>query len=469
MNLNSLRHIYFLGLGGIGMSSIARYFNRRGVRISGYDKTPSPLTDALRNEGMQIHFEDRPQDLPEGIDLVVYTPAIPATHGEFRMLMNSGIPMHKRSEVLARITESHYNVAVAGTHGKTTTSALLAHLLVSSGIPTTAFLGGICLNYDSNFIDTGNQVMVEEADEYDRSFLQLRPDIGIVGSLDADHLDIYGSRRAMLDAYACFAQAVRGHGPLLLSDGIAAADRTQLSAGCPAILNVEDFGLDAGAHRARILGTSPRLTAFEYISKIYHIKDLTLALPGQHNVRNATAAIAVALQLGADPEQIRRALASFRGIQRRLQWRLDTPAKVLIDDYAHHPEELRAVIRACREMYPQRKLTGIFQPHLYTRTRDFMDEFARVLESLDQVVLVELYPARELPLPGIDSGTLFEKIRHSAKWLTDLEHLPGLMRNMDLDVVMTLGAGDLDTRIGEMVEVMNEQITRSNRDLDSIK
>lgn len=464
MNLDSLRHIYFLGLGGIGMSSIARYFNRRGMRISGYDKTPSPLTDALRSEGMQIHFEDLPEDLPEGIDLVVYTPAIPGTHGEFHRLKNSGIAMHKRSEVLAWITQSYYNVAIAGTHGKTTTSALLAHLLVASGVPTTAFLGGICLNYDSNFIDTGNQVMVEEADEYDRSFLQLRPDIGIVGSLDADHLDIYGSRQAMLEAYAGFAKEVRGQGPLLIGDGIAPADRVQLCAGCPPKLKVEDFGLDTGEHRARILGTSPRLTSFEYISKIYHIKDLTLALPGQHNVRNATAAIAAALQLGVDPAQIRGALASFRGIQRRLQWRLDTPARVLIDDYAHHPEELRAVIRACREMYPQRRLTGIFQPHLYTRTRDFMDEFARVLESLDQVVLVELYPAREVPIPGVDSGALFGRIRHPAKWLTDLDRLPGLLRNMDLDVVMTLGAGDLDTRIGEMVEVMNEQNARIKRD-----
>lgn len=453
MKLNDLKTIYFLGIGGIGMSNLARYFHKRGVKISGYDKTPSPLTDALQKEGMEIHFEDLPGMIPENTDLVIMTPAIPKTLNEYQYVVAKNWPLHKRSEVLGWITGQVFNVAVAGTHGKTTTSALLAHLLVDAGLPVTAFLGGICTNYGLNYLDTGNQIMVEEADEYDRSFLKLSPDIAIIGSLDADHLDIYGDHSAMLTSYMDFAKRIKPNGWLLLSDTIAPEEidrfRKELSG-----ITIQRFGTQNEDIKAVITGTENGRVSFEYISKKYHIKDLSLRLPGQHNVRNAVAAIGVALQLGVREDQIRKGLADFLGIHRRFQWRLESKTQILIDDYAHHPEELRSVIQACRDLYPGRLLTGIFQPHLYSRTRDFLHGFANALEGLDQIVLVEIYPAREEPIPGITSELLFDNIRHPNKWICKKSELLALLSTLRLEVVMTLGAGDLDLMIDDIIKTM---------------
>lgn len=456
MQLNELRTVYFLGIGGIGMSNLARYFHKRGVRIYGYDKTASALTDELQKEGMTIHFEDRPDFIPETTDLVIITPAIPKDLKEYQWVLHKKWPVHKRSEVLGWITSQVFNVAVAGTHGKTTTSALLAHLLVDADLPVTAFLGGICTNYGLNYLDKGNSIMVEEADEYDRSFLQLRPDIAIIGSLDADHLDIYGDLEAMHSSYLDFAKRIKPKGRLLLSDTIDFQMIDHFKRSLPE-LDVQCFGFQNEEIKAQLIGTQSGWMSFEYISKIYHIKDLSLRLPGQHNVRNAIAAISVALQLGVREDQIRKGLLNFQGIQRRFQWRLETETKVLIDDYAHHPEELRSVIQACRDIYPGRRITGIFQPHLYSRTRDFLNAFAAALEALDQIVLVEIYPAREEPIPGITSERLFETINHPNKWICKKETLLEQISLLELDVVMTLGAGDLDLMIEDLIQVITRK------------
>ncbi|MBK8956255.1 MAG: UDP-N-acetylmuramate--L-alanine ligase [Saprospiraceae bacterium] len=455
MQLDKLQTIYFLGIGGIGMSNLAWYFHKRGVKIYGYDKTPSPLTDSMQQHGIQIHFEDNQSLIPEDTDLVILTPAVPADLGELQFIQKKKWPIHKRSEVLGWITRQVFNIAVAGTHGKTTTSALLSHLLVDGGLPVTAFLGGISTNYQTNFLDTGSQFMVEEADEYDRSFLHLSPNIAIIGSLDADHLDIYGSREAMVNSYLEFAGKIKSGGTLYLSNTIAAEDIEKFHSSLEDI-EIYLFGTDSGDVRAQITGTDSGRVLFEYISKIYHIKELSLRLPGHHNVRNALAAISVAMQLGLNENRIRKGLESFTGIQRRFQWRLDTPKKVLIDDYAHHPEELRSVIQACRDIYPDRLITGIFQPHLYSRTRDFLEEFASALEGLDQIILVEIYPAREEPIPGINSELLFDRIRHPKKWICRKDSLLRLLPDLELDVVMTLGAGDLDLMIDPMIEVIEK-------------
>ncbi|MBK9109007.1 MAG: UDP-N-acetylmuramate--L-alanine ligase [Saprospiraceae bacterium] len=453
MQLNELGTIYFLGIGGIGMSNLARYFHKRGVRIHGYDKTATALTDELQREGMSIHFEDQPDLIPLTTDLVILTPAIPKELKEYQWVLHKNWPVHKRSEVLGWITSQVFNIAVAGTHGKTTTSALLAHLLVDAELPVTAFLGGICTNYGLNYLDKGDQIMVEEADEYDRSFLQLSPDIASIGSLDADHLDIYGSLEAMQLTYLDFAKRIKPNGRLLLSDTID-IEMIELFKRELIGVDVQCFGFQNEEIKASIIGTQSGWMVFEYISKIYHIKDLSLRLPGQHNVRNAMAAISVALQLGLREDQIRKGLLNFQGIQRRFQWRLETNAKVLIDDYAHHPEELRSVIQACRDIYPGRRITGIFQPHLYSRTRDFMSAFAYALEALDQIILVEIYPAREEPIPGITSERLFETINHPLKWICRKETLLELVSRLELDVVMTLGAGDLDLMIEDLIKVI---------------
>lgn len=453
MKWNEIKTVYFLGIGGIGMSNLAKYFQQHGVHVYGYDKTFSPLTVALEQQGMKIHYDDRPDLIPEHLDLVVYTPAVPKELREYQHFLKQPSLLHKRSEVLGWITAQHKNIAVAGTHGKTTTSALLTHLLVDAGKPVTAFLGGICVNYDSNYLNTGKEWMVEEADEYDRSFLQLKPTMAIIGSLDADHLDIYGSRQEMVDAYLKFTEQIPSGGTLLMSDTISREDFDHFSQKLTE-LEVIQFGMGAKDVRGSIQFIKDGWVHFEYISKKYHIKDLSLRLPGSHNVRNALAAIYVALQVGVEESQIRKALVQFRGIQRRFQWKLDTPSKVLIDDYAHHPEELRSAITACREVYPDRKITGIFQPHLYSRTRDFLDGFAKSLELLDQVILVEIYPAREEPIPGITSQTLFDQIQMEHKWICTKSTLLGLLAKMSLEVVMTLGAGDLDLMIDSIIDCM---------------
>lgn len=451
--IDSNSRIYFLGIGGIGMSALARYFNKRGHSISGYDRFRSDLCKALESEGLNIHYEDRPNLIPEDVDVVIYTPAISKELMEYKWLREQGIRMYKRSEVLGFITSRVRNIAVAGTHGKTTTSSIMAHLLHHGGLSFTAFLGGILSNYDTNYLDTGDDWMLEEADEYDRSFLHLRPDIAVLGSLDADHLDIYGTRDDMISSYIEFVSKIKDGGLLLCSDTLDNNDLIKLKGSFPK-LRIRTFGFNTDEISVKTNKITNGWHEFEYITEKYHIKELSLRLPGQHNIRNAAAAIFVAMHLGLTEDQVRQGLKGFKGIHRRFQWCYETENLVLIDDYAHHPEELRSAIQACRSVYPERKITGIFQPHLYSRTRDFMDEFAKSLEQLDQIVLVELYPAREEAIPGISSQTLFDKIRHQNKWIVEKAGLIECLEQMELDVIMTLGAGDLDLKMNEIKELL---------------
>lgn len=443
------------------MSALARYFNQRGVLIYGYDKTETELTRQLEQEGMLIHYEDRPDLLPQTLDLVILTPAIPIELKEYQAILKRNIPYLKRSQVLGQITAGNRNIAVAGTHGKTTTSCLLAHLIYSAHIPMTAFLGGIAVNYQSNYIDTGEDWMVEEADEYDRSFLQLSPDLAIIGSLDPDHLDIYGTHESMIESYLEFAKKIKPNGLLLLSDTIPEQVQSQFRNQLQSI-RIKTYGSGQSEIRFEVMGTDSGYMLFNYIRNNYNMSNLRLRMPGNHNLRNAVAAIALAEELGIPQESIRRSLENFKGIKRRFEWIEESKGRVLIDDYAHHPEELSAAIEACRSIYPGRIITGIFQPHLYSRTRDFLNEFAQVLSQLDQVILVELYPAREPAISGISSETIFNLLTSNAKYLTTKKHLPELLRTLELDVVMTLGAGDLDMMQREIKNAIFENEAINN-------
>ncbi len=438
--------VYFIGIGGIGMSAIARYYHAMGVTVIGYDKTKTELTNQLELEGIKIHYEDRPDLIESDVDLVIYTPAVPRELKELAEVRSRKMNLLKRSQVLGHITKGKSNIAVAGTHGKTTTSILLSHILNSSQIELTAFLGGISLNFNSNFLNSGDRWFVEEADEYDRSFLNLFPDIAIIGSLDADHLDIYGSKEEMIKNYFDFSKQIKTAGLLLMSDTIAVSELEYFRNNIPGI-RIEQFGFETNEIKLYNYSVSNGWSQFSYSYNGNHLKDLNIRLPGKYNLRNAAASIRVAMELGVEETQIRNALLNFKGIKRRFEWIMETDDKVLIDDYAHHPEELRSVIEACKECYQGRRITGIFQPHLFSRTRDFMDSFAEVLSELDSVILVEIYPAREKPIPGISSDVLFDKINKNDKWLTEKNKLCDLLERMDLDVVMTLGAGDLDAQM----------------------
>ncbi|MEO1412381.1 MAG: UDP-N-acetylmuramate--L-alanine ligase [Bacteroidota bacterium] len=442
VNLQEVQRAYFIGIGGIGMSAIARYLHRRGISVSGYDKTETVLTKKLVEEGIAIHYDDDPAQIPAGVDLVVYTPAIPADHRELAHLRQGAHPVYKRAAVLGLISQSRQTIAIAGTHGKTTTSAILSHLLHRGGIDCTAFLGGIAQNFASNYVAGAANWVVVEADEYDRSFLHLYPDIAVVLSTDADHLDIYGERAALLESFRDFAEQTHAEGRIFLKRGIDFAPWTGKTRA-----TVADYGLAEGTYRSENLRVVEGQFVFDYASPHGTIKDIVFPLPGRHNVENATVAIAVAEQLGLGAAAIKPALASFKGIKRRFETIFRGVSVVYIDDYAHHPTELAAAIGAARELYPERKLTGIFQPHLYSRTRDFVEGFARALEALDEVILLDIYPARELPLPGVTSASIAERMQHPRVEVMAKEGVLSALPDYRLEVLLTLGAGDIDTLV----------------------
>jgi UDP-N-acetylmuramate--alanine ligase len=445
METAHIQTFYFLGIGGIGMSALARYFNASGKRVIGYDKTPTPLTDELIREGISIHFEDdieyfRTLTGDDKTTVIVYTPAIPKEHRELSYFRANGYRLFKRSEVLGMLTEEAFTIAVAGTHGKTTTSSIVAHLLKSSGQDISAFLGGITRNYGTNFLlgeglkpgtSAVKPIVVVEADEYDRSFLTLHPDIAIITSLDADHLDIYGSAQHVTESYNEFAQRVHPDGRLLVKAGLG-IQRGHLTY---SIRQAADFRTE----NIRIVNHS---YVFDFTGPYGTLQDLTLGLPGIHNVENATAAIAVAQMQGVQPDAIRRGLASYEGVRRRFDYQIKSPGLVYLDDYAHHPEELRACITSVRELYPGRKITGIFQPHLFSRTRDFAEGFAQSLSLLDRLLLLDIYPARELPIEGVSSQMLLDRMSLPDKKLCPREEV--LNELGEVDVLITLGAGDID-------------------------
>ncbi len=425
--------IYMIGIGGIGMSALARYYHSHGCTVAGYDRTPSPLTRQLEHEGMAIHYEDNPNLLPALIDFAVYTPAVPSSLMEFEALRQRQIPIMKRSEALGNISRQHFTIAVAGTHGKTTTTAMVAHILHSSGTNTTAFIGGIANNFDSNLVlGKGlDSILVAEADEYDHSFLRLHPNVSIVNSIDADHLDIYGDKQHLVQGFNDFAQLTERC--VIVKEGLDIEAR-----------NILRFGFGDGCdYRAEIVKAERGTTDF-----IIHAEgtetNVCLPMAGNHNVLNATAAFAASRQVGLDGGTIANALATFRGVKRRFDIRVNNERYCYIDDYAHHPEEIRSCLTAVRASYPGKRITLVFQPHLFSRTRDFMDGFASVLALADTLVLLDIYPARELPIEGITSSALLEKVQMSDKRVCPKEELVNLIDRERPELLITMGAGDID-------------------------
>lgn len=466
MNLPGIKYAYFLGIGGIGMSAIARYFHAMGIEVAGYDKTPSPLTDELVSEGINIHFDDDPTHIPGFVHafaeqtLLIYTPAIPRDHRQFMQLLASGRTFLKRSEVLGLISRDAFCIAVAGTHGKTTTSTLIAHLLKEANINFTAFLGGISANYNTNYLHhtTGSNlfadkpVVVLEADEFDRSFHRLSPDIAVITAIDPDHLDIYGTPEAFREAFIEFTNRIKPGGTLIYN--------ARLNEAWPAHINRFSYSI-ADEERADIHGTGIRTENgsfhFTFTSGINGSEtplQLTSGLPGFHNVENATAAAAVCLSLLNLPAgDISRGIASYRGAKRRFEYVVKSADYVVIDDYAHHPEELRAIISSVKALYPGKKVTGIFQPHLFSRTRDFADGFAESLSMLDVLVLMDIYPAREQPIPGITSSWLLDKVSLTEKQLLDPGSIYQKVRDEKPGVLLILGAGDIDRLVPVIKEI----------------
>lgn len=458
MNFDNIKHVYFLGIGGIGMSALARYFNAMGKSVSGYDKTRTLLTDELVAEGISVHFEESTELISADVKsekketLIVITPAVPKEHSELKYFQKNDFVIKKRSEVLGMITKQSFTIAVAGTHGKTTTSSLIAHILKSSEVDCTAFLGGITQNYGTNLLLSEKlkkkkskikPITVVEADEYDRSFLTLHPDIAVITSVDADHLDIYGDKKQMEESYSLFANQVKDGGVLIIKKGIDKVLVLQKEG-----KKMQTYSLHQSSdYYARKIGIKKGDYIFDVVTPEQAIRGMVLGIPGKHNVENAVASVAVAQHMNVFSGNIKNALASFKGVKRRFEYHVKTSDLVYIDDYAHHPEELRACISAVKEMYPQKKITGIFQPHLFTRTRDFVNEFARSLELLDELILLDIYPAREKPIEGVNSEMLLEKIRMKNKKLVSKKELVKEIKERELDVLITLGAGDIDTLV----------------------
>ncbi|MEI6695514.1 MAG: UDP-N-acetylmuramate--L-alanine ligase [Bacteroidota bacterium] len=438
MKIEKLNSIYFLGIGGIGMSALARYYHAKGVEIHGYDKTQTPLTTQLMEEGMHIHFEEDTTLIPQDIDFVVYTPAIPAEHKELIYFKQNKINIYKRSQVLGLITQDAKGIGIAGTHGKTTISTMCAHLLKQSTVDCSAFLGGISKNYSSNLlISEKSDFVVIEADEFDRSFLQLHPYIAVVSSIDADHLDIYGSKEELKLSFEAYISQIQKGGKLIVKQGLNLKHTECIDSWTYSLDGNSDF-------RANNIIINEGSYFFDFVYPNGCYKAIKMGYPGLHNIENAIAAISVAFLTGVSQDEIRNAMATFTGVKRRFDIRIKNENLVYIDDYAHHPAELKACIHSVRNLYKGKKISGIFQPHLFSRTRDFADEFARSLELLDEVILLDIYPARENPIKGVTSQMLLDKINIKDKFLVQKSELLGFLKSRKLDVLLTLGAGDID-------------------------
>ena len=448
MNLNQINNVYFIGIGGIGMSNLARYFKNLGKRVVGYDKTPSALTNELVESGISIHFEDAidliPKDFYVENTLVVVTPAVPITHSEWNYFIERNFEIKKRSEVLGLITKDTFCFAVAGTHGKTTTSGILGHIMHESGADVTAFIGGIVENYNSNLIGSGKTITVVEADEFDRSFMHLHPNIACITSMDADHLDIYGTSEAIEESFVEFADKIVDKTHLFITNELPIEG---------VICSVNEDAL----YKAFNVRVGNGSYIFDVQTPTEVITDLHFGLPGRHNLMNALMAIAMANLFGTPTVAIAKAIASFKGIKRRFSYQIKTETKVYIDDYAHHPTEINAVYQAVRELYPGQKVLAVFQPHLFSRTRDFADDFAKSLSAFDEVLLLDIYPARELPMEGINSEWLLDKMTNiNKKLITKSDLVPSILAS-DASIIVTIGAGD----IGELVPTIKKAINET--------
>ena len=451
--LEEVQGIFFLGIGGIGMSALARYFKSRGAKVSGYDKTSSTLTRQLQQEGMIIHYEDNTALIDKNADMVVYTPAIPENHSGLNFYRSNNYPLLKRSEVLGMITKNNFNICVAGTHGKTTTSTIIAYMLRDTGYGCNAFLGGIATNHNTNFWSSTKKICVAEADEYDRSFLQLHPDVAVITSMDADHLDIYGTAANMEQAFIDFASQIKPGGCLFLKHGLKRnADFKQKDIFTYSItdnkanIHISNLTVINGAYQ------------FDVTNNYWVIEKLTLNMGGLHNVENAVAAIAVAKYLKIDDDKIKSAVASFAGVKRRFEYVIKNEDLIMIDDYAHHPEELRALISSAKKLFPQKKCTIVFQPHLYSRTKDHADGFAEVLSMADEIILLPIYPARELPVPGVSSKLIADKIICSKKSVKEKDELLQWVKENKIELLITSGAGDIDTLVEPIKKILTDQL-----------
>lgn len=448
VHLSQFKNIYFLGIGGIGMSALARWWAAQGYQVAGYDRSPSPLTEQLAQEGLHISYQEDPESLPPNFlqaqeTLVVYTPAIAPEQALLRFFQAQGYRLMKRAEALGLISRRYFTIAVAGTHGKTTTSAMVAHLLKHSGMAVNAFVGGLMQNYQSNLlIGSPDAPLVVEADEYDRSFLALHPDIAIVTATDADHLDIYGHEEAVLDSFRQFVQNIKAGGKLFVRQGL-----PDLQSEESKLTEIKNFEIESGDYALKNLQIRDNALHFEIHSPKQLLDDLHLHLPGAHNLRNALAAVAVAEAMGLSAAQVRAGLASFGGVKRRFEYIFKSSQKVYIDDYAHHPEELKALLQAARQFYPEARIALAFQPHLFSRTRDFAAAFAESLALADELYLLEIYPAREGALPGITAAWLLAQVPLAHKYLVSKEALPQRLAESRAEVLITAGAGDIDRSI----------------------
>ena len=449
VDLNNIRVVYFIGIGGIGMSALARYFHSQGKVVSGYDKTESDLTKELVADGIAVHYDDDVQQAPKDAGLVVYTPAVPKDHSELLFYQENNFPVLKRSEVLGLITSKTFNICVAGTHGKTTISTMIAHILRHSGYGCNAFLGGISVNYGSNFWSNNNNVCVVEADEYDRSFLRLNPDVAVITAMDADHLDIYGTEENMQQAFIEFSGKVKDDGLLLSKHGLKRS--SDLIAGHRQTYSLQNDEAD-------IYGSSIKLRhgsyEFDVMMKDFMLDNVQLNIGGMHNVENSIAAIGVANYLGITSDKIKNAVADFMGVKRRFEYIIKTNERVFIDDYAHHPEELKALITGAKALFPDKRCTIVFQPHLYSRTKDLADEFASVLDLADQIILLPIYPARELPIEGVSSQMILDRMKNQNKQVLTKEELKEWVKKNKPVLLITAGAGDIDRELEPLKQIL---------------
>ncbi len=454
--IKKIRSVYFIGIGGIGMSALARFFQSKGVKVSGYDKTETALTKELQQSGIKVHYKEDVELIPKDVQLVVYTPAVPKDHKELVFYQQNAYRVVKRSDVLQMITQSSFNICIAGTHGKTTITTMIAHLLRDSGYGCNAFLGGISVNYGTNFWNNERNVCVIEADEYDRSFLKLSPDIAVITAMDADHLDIYGTAEAMENAFVEFSSKVKPGGFLLTKQGL--KREKELQAAKHWTYGLQNEKANASATNIRMMNGSYR---FDMLIEKKMIKDLELHIGGLHNVENAVAAVTVANYLGIEEDKIKKAISSFKGVKRRFEYIIKNDELVFIDDYAHHPEELRALIHGAKSLFSGQKCTIIFQPHLYSRTRDLADGFAAVLDEADEVILLPIYPARELPIEGVSSEMILDKMRNGNKKVMNKEELMNWIKNYsnssEKRVLITCGAGDIDMMVEPIKKIIEKK------------
>lgn len=458
MEASHIKAVYFIGIGGIGMSAIARYFLNQGLTVGGYDKTPTDLTKRLIEEGAHIHYEENIGLIPtECLDpdtcLIVYTPAIPAEHAELQYFRRNGFDLQKRAQVLGTLTRTLKGLCVAGTHGKTTTSSMAAHLLHQSHVDCNAFLGGITKNYGTNYIlSAKSEYVVIEADEFDRSFHWLRPWATVITSTDADHLDIYGNEEAYLESFRHYTSLIQPGGYLILHTGLKMQPNTKEG------VTTYTYSRENGDFHTENVKIGNGEITFDFISPLGNIKGINLGVPVTVNIENGIAAMALAQLAGATEEEIRQGMASFSGVDRRFDFHVRTPQMVYLSDYAHHPEEIRQSILSVKQLYEGRRVKAIFQPHLYSRTRDFYREFADALSLLDDVTIVDIYPARELPIPGITSKLIYDNLRPGMKKeMCHKEEIPDIVRRKDFDVLVTLGAGDIEDYAQEITQILNEK------------